>query len=194
MSSDTEIYIKTEMDDSQEIKIENIEQFIKVEVYENVTFEGDLINKSQEIEENALTDDKMIEDGLTEKELHHTEWLQMKTKSLDSMKGKYNSQLQEYLRLAELRKTSPDLPNISSRLQKGEINMIGTATEDSEEKTIIPSRKRQQSKRADRATTMNESISQRMRQLEMEALKFNHPVNEENSLSKLCQKQSNHLQ
>ena len=38
MSSDTEIYIKTEMDDSQEIKIEHIEQFIKVEVDENVAF------------------------------------------------------------------------------------------------------------------------------------------------------------
>ena len=38
MSSDTEIYIKTEMDDSQEIKIENIEQFIKAEVDENVAF------------------------------------------------------------------------------------------------------------------------------------------------------------
>ena len=38
MSSDTGIYIKTEMDDCQEIKIENIEQFIKVEVDENVAF------------------------------------------------------------------------------------------------------------------------------------------------------------
>ena len=39
MSSDTEIYIKTEMDDSHEINIENIEQFIKVEVNENVAFD-----------------------------------------------------------------------------------------------------------------------------------------------------------
>ena len=38
MSSDTEIYIKTEMD-SQEIKIEHIEQFIKVEVNENIAFD-----------------------------------------------------------------------------------------------------------------------------------------------------------
>ena len=179
MSSDTEIYIKTEMDDGQDINIENIEQFIKVEVDENVAFDGDLMNKSQEIEENSLTDDKMIEDGLTEEELNHIEWLQMKTQSLDSMKGKYNSQLQEYLRLAELRKTSPDLPRISSYLKKGEINKIGAFTDDSEEKTIIPSRKRQQSKRAERADTMNASISKRMRQLEMEALKFSHPVKEE---------------
>ena len=77
MSSDTEIYIKTEMDDSQEINIENIEQFIKVEVDENVAFDGALINKSQEIEENMLT-----EDSLTENELKHIEWLQMKTQSL----------------------------------------------------------------------------------------------------------------
>ena len=35
------------MDDSQEIKIVNIEQFIKVEVDENVAF--DLTNKGQEI-------------------------------------------------------------------------------------------------------------------------------------------------
>ena len=66
--------------------------------------------------------------------------------------------------------------------------MIGTATDDSEEKTIIPSRKRQQSKRAERADTMNESISQRMRQLEMEALNFNHPVNEEKQFFKAMSK------
>ena len=139
----------------------------KVEVDENVAF--NLTKKSQEIEENMLTDDNVIEDSLTEEDMKHVEWLQMKTQSLDSMKGKYNSQLQEYLRLAELRKTSPDLPRISSYLKKGEINMIGTATDESEEKTIIPSRKRQQSKRAERADTMNESISQRMRQLEMDS-------------------------
>ena len=156
----------------------NIEQFIKVEVDENVAFDGDLMNKTEEIKENVLADDKMVDDGLTEEELNHIEWLQMKTQSLDSMKGKYNSQLQEYLRLAQLRKTSPDLPNISSNLQKGEINMIGTSTDNSEEKTIIPSRKRQQLKRAERSETMKASISQKMRQLEMEALKFGHPVNE----------------
>ena len=102
MSSDTEIYIKTEMDDSQEIKIEHIEQFIKVEVDENVAF--NLTKKSQDIEENMLTDDNVIEDSLTEEDMKHVEWLQMKTQSLDSMKGKYNSQLQEYLRLADLQK------------------------------------------------------------------------------------------
>jgi hypothetical protein len=144
MSLDTELYIKTEMDDSHKIHIENIEQYIKVEVDENVAFDGDLMNKPEEIEENVLADDKMVEDGLTEGELKHIEWLQMKTQSLDSMKGKYNSQLQEYLRLAELRKTSLDLPRISSHLKKGKINMIGTSNDDSEEKTIIPSRKRQQ--------------------------------------------------
>ena len=61
MSSDTEIYIKTEMDDSQEINIENIEQFIKVEVDENVAFDGDLMNKGQEIEENMLTEDSLTQ-------------------------------------------------------------------------------------------------------------------------------------
>ena len=43
---------KTEMPDSQEIKIVNIEQFIKVEVDENVAF--DLTNKGQEIEKKYV--------------------------------------------------------------------------------------------------------------------------------------------
>ena len=161
MSSDTEIFIKAEMDESQEMHIENIEQFIKVEVDENVAFDGDIMNKSQEIEENVLGDEKRTGVGLTAEELKHIEWLKMKTQSLDSMKGKYNSQLQEYLRLAELRKTAKDLPRTYSHLGKEEINKIGTSYEEIEEKTIIPSRKRQQSKRAERADKLKESITKR---------------------------------
>ena len=128
-----------------------------------------------------LTDDNVIEDSLTEKDMKHVEWLQMKTQSLDSMKGKYNSQLQEYLRLAELRKTSqPDLPRIDSYLKKvnGDINKICLSADDGEEKRIIHSRQMQQTKRAERSETMKESISQRINQLEMEALKFGQHAKE----------------
>ena len=59
-----------------------------------------------------------------------------------------------------------------------DINKIGSSTDDGEEKRIIPSRKKQQSKRAERAETIQESISQRMRQLEMEALKFGQHAKE----------------
>ena len=107
MSSDTEIYIKTEME--EDIQEMDIEHFIKVEVDEDVSFDEDLELKLElelENQDSACDDGQRPGGGLSEKERKHVEWLQMKTQTLDSMKGKYNSQLAEYLRLAELRKIS----------------------------------------------------------------------------------------
>eukprot|EP00092_Neocalanus_flemingeri_P005315 GFUD01005723.1.p1 GENE.GFUD01005723.1~~GFUD01005723.1.p1 ORF type:complete len:310 (+),score=80.33 GFUD01005723.1:57-986(+) len=95
MSTDLDIFVKKEMDNITEIKIENIETLIKVEVDENIVVDEEMWNAKQEIEidesEKYSIEDPLIRDRLTTKELNHIEWLTMKTKSLDSMKGKYNS-------------------------------------------------------------------------------------------------------
>ena len=60
----------------------------------------------------------------------------------------------------------------------GDINKIGLSADDGEEKRILHSRQRQQTKRTEKAETKKESISQRMRQLEMKVLKFGQPAKE----------------
>ena len=91
----------------------------------------------------------------------------MKTQSLDSMKGKYNSQMQEYLRLAEILKTEREKVSLMPKnvVKPVEFKIV----EVEEEKAIIPSRKRVKAKRAERAETLKESVSKRMRKLELES-------------------------
>ena len=173
MSSDTEIYIKTEMEeDIQEMDIEN---FIKVEVDEDVSFDEDLELKLElelENQDSAFDDGHRPEGGLSEKEQKHVEWLQMKTQTLDSMKGKYNSQLAEYLRLAELRKISQkESPTNSGLIEETERVNEKIMKYSVEEKTIVPSIKMLQKKRAERAESMKKTIiNDKMKTLEMESM------------------------
>ena len=156
MSSFTNIYIKEEVSDCQEIKQEITEQSIKVEIDENVE---EFWNDDEDIEEK-ISEDNLLEDdqvtsnkGLTEKELKHINWLKMKTQSLDTMKGKYNSQLQEYLSLAKQLKdsTQPD-PAQNPLIIDDPVSTH--LAEYEKEKTIIPSKhklseiRKQQVKRA----------------------------------------------
>ena len=113
MSSDTEVFIKTEIDDaSNEI---DIKDFVKVQVNENSESEGKVNNENDIIRE--LVDDGLMIDVKEEKDNDlviaedsignhqmHEKGQNIETKILDSMKGKYNSQLDDYLRLAQIRK------------------------------------------------------------------------------------------
>ena len=113
MSSDTEVFIKTEIDDdSQEI---DIKDFVKVEVNENSESEGKVHNENDiirelvddglmiAVKEEKDTDLVIAEDSIDNHQMHE-KGQNIETKSLDSMKGKYNSQLDDYLRLAQITK------------------------------------------------------------------------------------------
>lgn len=183
MSTESEIFVKKEMDVCGEIKSEIVEQFVKVEMDENIVFDEEVLTENQEIEENeseeALIEDPLIRNGLTEKELKHIEWLKVKTKSLDSMKGKYNSQMEEYLSLAEILKTERAKAVLTTETKEAtpfDLKIV------EEEKAIIPTRKRQQTKRAERAKSIQESISKRMRHIELESISFNKSVEQEPAL------------
>ena len=159
MSSDTEVFIKTEIDDdSQEI---DIKDFIKVEVNENSELEEKVFDENDRIREFAddglmiavneqkHTDLVITEDSSDNDQTHAIDQ-NIKTKSLDSLKGKYNSQLEEYLRLAQIRKsTEHEKP---SQIISEKNLMLPDPIEDYDDdaKSIIPSRKRQLIRRAER--------------------------------------------
>merc|ERR1712106_729247 len=96
----------------------------------------------------------------------------MKTQTLDSMKGKYNSQLAEYLRLAELRKISQkESPTDSGLIEETERVNEKIMKYSVEEKTIVPSIKMLQKKRAERAESMKKTIiNDKMKTLELESM------------------------
>ena len=160
----------------------------------------ELWNDNEEIEEkvseeNLNADNNSSSKGLTEKELNHIEWLKMKTQSLDTMKGKYNSQLQEYLRLAKQLKNSTQTDQAQNPLliPEGIDNPVAEDHAEYErEKTIIPSkhklsvfRKQQanRAKREKRAEALGTSISKRMRKLESDSYNLDTYINQEQPVS-----------
>jgi len=185
------IFIKQEMDDCASTSANDISQFIKVEIDEEAELENELHMDHQGHEEIDIflkdTSPKdMVRSGLTESELNHVEWLEMKAKNLDSMKGKYISQLEEYLKLATLRKKTQPIISTSKFVPQTERKEFSTEkdSEDEEklqrillkppgeferEKSIIPSRKKQKGKN-ERIKIIQQEIDKRMRDLESESM------------------------
>ena len=176
-SSSSSVFIKEEVEDLLDIKQEDIEQYIKVEIKE------EFVNENIEIDENEKevnVNNLLQQDEFTENELNHIQWLNTKKQSLDSMKGKYNSQLQKYLRLAKLRNSVED-KNTQPTTQHSSSLLLPDRDEYpadyGNEKTIIPSRKRLLAKRAERAEAVDSSIGKRMRHLEQESYDLDDPDN-----------------
>ena len=160
-SSSASVFIKEE--------VEDLQQYIKVDIKE------EFVNEN-ETEENV--NDILPQDEFTENELNHIQWLKTKNQSLDSMKGKYNSQLQKYLRLAELRNSVEDKKTQQTTTHSSSLSLPEREEYPADygnEKTIIPSRKRLLAKRAERAEAVESSIGKRMRHLEQESYDLDDP-------------------